>query len=79
MLKPIVVVAPPANVVNVPVPPPIALVLKLEIEAVVATPRVFVLIPIELEKKPVLLKPIVVVPARVAIPATPNVVVLEVA
>ena len=41
---------PAVSVVNVPAAPQIALVLMLEIDAVVATPRVFVLILPLLEK-----------------------------
>jgi hypothetical protein len=50
LLRPIVVVAPAVSVVNTPTSPPILLVLMLEMEAVVATPSVLVLIPVELEK-----------------------------
>ena len=68
LVRPLVVVTPsvvpPAfSVVILAEPAPRVLVLRiLHTDIFVATPRVLVLIPVELEKKPVLLRPIVFVP-----------------
>jgi len=82
LLRPCVVVAPSvvplaSNVVIVAEPAPRVVVLKiLQTDIFVATPRVLVLIPVEFEKKPVLLCPTVIKEFILAEPA-PKVLVLK--